>query len=249
MIASSLLNRVGAVIARTSLRSLAIGRTLPLLEKKTIAVPTMGDSITEGTIVEWSVQVGQAVQPDDVVCLVETDKVTVDIKATHTGVITKRFGEVDEIVEVGGNLYEIDTDAEATAQASSAAPTAASLSAEEPSVSPGEAEDSQKRETSQSTTTSKDEIEGRTPMIKFLGKEGWAQRKNGQGASTAATSPQIKETQGSSHVTTTFEADATMSHPMYGRPAFSEEEMEALIMGGASVAPRQVTHGTAATFK
>lgn len=48
----------------------------------------------QGTIVEWTVQVGQAVQEEDVVALIETDKVTVDIKATMAGVLTKQFGAV-----------------------------------------------------------------------------------------------------------------------------------------------------------
>jgi len=54
----------------------------------------MGDSITEGTIVEWMAQVGQKVEEEDVVALIETDKVTVDIKATTAGVITQHFGAV-----------------------------------------------------------------------------------------------------------------------------------------------------------
>ena len=54
----------------------------------------MGDSISEGSIVEWLAQVGQAVKPDDVVVLIETDKVTVEIKANMEGVITKQFGAV-----------------------------------------------------------------------------------------------------------------------------------------------------------
>jgi pyruvate/2-oxoglutarate dehydrogenase complex dihydrolipoamide acyltransferase (E2) component len=48
----------------------------------------------QGTIVEWTVEVGQAVQDGDVVALVETDKVTVEIKANMNGVITQRFGAV-----------------------------------------------------------------------------------------------------------------------------------------------------------
>ena len=48
----------------------------------------------QGTIVEWTVQVGQAVQEEDVVALIETDKVTVDIKATMAGVVTQQFGGV-----------------------------------------------------------------------------------------------------------------------------------------------------------
>jgi 2-oxoglutarate dehydrogenase E2 component (dihydrolipoamide succinyltransferase) len=57
-------------------------------------LPSLGDSITEGTVVSWEVQEGQAVKPDDVLALVETDKVTVEIKATMEGVITNRFAAV-----------------------------------------------------------------------------------------------------------------------------------------------------------
>jgi pyruvate/2-oxoglutarate dehydrogenase complex dihydrolipoamide acyltransferase (E2) component len=49
---------------------------------------------TQGTIVEWVVQVGQKVNEGDVVCLIETDKVTVDIKAEVGGVIVSLFGSV-----------------------------------------------------------------------------------------------------------------------------------------------------------
>jgi pyruvate/2-oxoglutarate dehydrogenase complex dihydrolipoamide acyltransferase (E2) component len=38
--------------------------------------------------------VGQAVKPDDVIALVETDKVTVEIKAEISGVIMQQFGAV-----------------------------------------------------------------------------------------------------------------------------------------------------------
>lgn len=48
----------------------------------------------QGTIVEWTAAVGQAVKEGDVVALVETDKVTVDIKAEFDGVIVQQFGAV-----------------------------------------------------------------------------------------------------------------------------------------------------------
>jgi 2-oxoglutarate dehydrogenase E2 component (dihydrolipoamide succinyltransferase) len=48
----------------------------------------------QGTIVEWTAQIGQMVKEDDVVALIETDKVTVDIKATMTGVLIRQFGAV-----------------------------------------------------------------------------------------------------------------------------------------------------------
>mmetsp|Transcript_15779 Transcript_15779/g.20590 ORF Transcript_15779/g.20590 Transcript_15779/m.20590 type:complete len:185 (-) Transcript_15779:182-736(-) len=109
-----------------------VSATAILLDKRTVMVPTMGDSITEGTIVEWTVQVGQAVQVDDVVAMIETDKVTVDIKAEVDGVVTQQFSKIDETVEVGASPYEIDSDAEATVDASPS--TASSTTAEsEPS--------------------------------------------------------------------------------------------------------------------
>lgn len=68
--------------------------SVPLAEKFLMKVPTMGDSITEGTIVEWTASVGQAVKDGDVIALVETDKVTVEIKAEIDGVIMQHFGNV-----------------------------------------------------------------------------------------------------------------------------------------------------------
>ena len=40
------------------------------------------------------VEVGQAVKPDDVVALIETDKVTIEIKADANGVLSQLFGSV-----------------------------------------------------------------------------------------------------------------------------------------------------------
>ena len=48
-------------------------------------VPNMGDSITEGTIIEWAKEAGDYVAMDDVVCVIETDKVSVDVRAEHSG--------------------------------------------------------------------------------------------------------------------------------------------------------------------
>ena len=48
----------------------------------------------KGTIVEWTAQIGQGVKEGDVVALVETDKVTLEIKASLDGVVTQQFGAV-----------------------------------------------------------------------------------------------------------------------------------------------------------
>eukprot|EP00573_Skeletonema_grethae_P010427 CAMPEP_0201697478 /NCGR_PEP_ID=MMETSP0578-20130828/11330_1 /ASSEMBLY_ACC=CAM_ASM_000663 /TAXON_ID=267565 /ORGANISM="Skeletonema grethea, Strain CCMP 1804" /LENGTH=370 /DNA_ID=CAMNT_0048183659 /DNA_START=377 /DNA_END=1485 /DNA_ORIENTATION=+ len=75
----------------------------------------MGDSITEGTIVDIPVAPGDYVNVDDVVIVLETDKVSVDIRAPEDGAVVEIHGEVDDVVEVGSALYRLDTDAEAPA--------------------------------------------------------------------------------------------------------------------------------------
>ena len=46
-----------------------------LLKDALVPVPGMGDSITEGTLIKFAVAPGQAVKLDDIVCVIETDKV------------------------------------------------------------------------------------------------------------------------------------------------------------------------------
>ncbi|CAJ1969672.1 unnamed protein product [Cylindrotheca closterium] len=178
----------------------------------------MGDSITEGTIVEWTAQVGQMVKEGDVVALIETDKVTVDIKAEIDGVLTQCFGELEETVEVGANLYELDTEAEATAVASEgSAEPAAAEPAPAPPAKAAPASDAPVAAKKAPSST-------RVPSIQFLGKDGWAQKLSG--------------------------ADAAVVYlpKNYGRPVFSEAEMEALATGGANIAPQVKDYSHGALF-
>jgi len=48
----------------------------------------MGDSISEGTVESFVKKPGDAVKTDEIIARIETDKVTVDILAAFTGVIT-----------------------------------------------------------------------------------------------------------------------------------------------------------------
>lgn len=62
---------------------------------------------------------GDFVKADEPIAKIETDKVTVDILAAHSGVIKKYFAAEGDTVTVGAQFLEIDTDAK-----SSAAPAA-----------------------------------------------------------------------------------------------------------------------------
>lgn len=75
---------------------------------KVVDVPQMGDSITEGTVQEIVKQPGEFVKADELIAIIETDKVNVDINAATDGVIGKFFAEIGDTVEVGNKFYEID---------------------------------------------------------------------------------------------------------------------------------------------
>jgi len=196
-------------------------------EKVTVVQPQLGDSITEGTIVEWVAHVGEAVNEGDVVALIETDKVTIDIKADVSGVITQHFGQVEDNIEVGEKLYEVDTEgAEAAALVQSS-----NDDDRKPSDDTTTATSS-----SNETTSSSDTV--RVPSIKFLNKNGWIRRRKGldeESSSSDTNKVSSTTTKMSKNQTTTL--DSTNIGPMYGRLPFSEREMDAIIVGGASEAP------------
>lgn len=72
---------------------------------------SLGDSITTAVLVSWEKEVGDGIAEDDVIAVVETDKVTMDIRAKKSGVMTAQMVELDAEVEVGADLYQLDTSA------------------------------------------------------------------------------------------------------------------------------------------
>uniref|UniRef100_A0A6A7FWR6 Dihydrolipoyllysine-residue succinyltransferase component of 2-oxoglutarate dehydrogenase complex, mitochondrial n=1 Tax=Hirondellea gigas TaxID=1518452 RepID=A0A6A7FWR6_9CRUS len=74
-------------------------------------VPQMGDSVTEGTIIQFQKKVGDYAEVDDIVVVIETDKTSIDVRATEAGMITNVLAEVDDTVNVEQPLVEIDTSA------------------------------------------------------------------------------------------------------------------------------------------
>ncbi|HEV7770861.1 MAG TPA: 2-oxo acid dehydrogenase subunit E2, partial [Solirubrobacterales bacterium] len=73
-----------------------------------IAMPEMGESVTEGIVLEWHVAVGDVVSEGDTVVEVSTDKVDAEVPAPMDGVITKLVAAVDDEVPVGAPLAEME---------------------------------------------------------------------------------------------------------------------------------------------
>src|ERR671914_2585719 len=79
-----------------------------------VQMPQMGESVTEGTILEWHVEEGQEVSEGDTVVEVSTDKIDAEVPAPAAGVITKLLVQVDDTVEVGQVLAQIDPNGSAS---------------------------------------------------------------------------------------------------------------------------------------
>ena len=77
-----------------------------------VQMPQMGESVTEGTVLEWHVSEGQEVSEGDTVVEVSTDKIDAEVPAPSSGVITKLLVDVDDVVEVGQALAELDPNGE-----------------------------------------------------------------------------------------------------------------------------------------
>jgi 2-oxoglutarate decarboxylase len=73
-----------------------------------IAMPEMGESVTEGIVLEWHVAEGDFVKEGDTVVEVSTDKVDAEVPAPMDGVITKLVAAVDDEVPVGQPLAEME---------------------------------------------------------------------------------------------------------------------------------------------
>jgi len=73
-----------------------------------ISMPEMGESVTEGIVLEWHVAEGDFVNEGDTVVEVSTDKVDAEVPAPVSGTITKLMAAVDDEVPVGQPLAEME---------------------------------------------------------------------------------------------------------------------------------------------
>lgn len=82
--------------------------------KAEIKVPTVGESITEATIGEWTKKSGEFVKRDEIILLLDTDKASVEVTAPNDGVLTT-MAKAGDTVKIGAVVATIDTEGVATA--------------------------------------------------------------------------------------------------------------------------------------
>jgi len=77
-----------------------------------VKVPTMAESISEGTLKQFSKQVGDHVEQDEEIATIETDKIDVAVNAPQAGVLKKILVNEEDTVTVGQEIAIIDAGAE-----------------------------------------------------------------------------------------------------------------------------------------
>lgn len=87
----------------------------PAASASDFILPDIGEGIVECEIVEWHVSEGDRVKEDQVVVEVMTDKAVVEIPAKSDGVVSKLYHAKGDIAKVGGALFALQSDGDASA--------------------------------------------------------------------------------------------------------------------------------------
>ena len=90
-----------------------------------VVVPQLSESVSEATLLTWKKKPGEAVQADEILIEVETDKVVLEVPAPASGVLSEIVKGDGSMVTSGEVLARIDTDGKAAAAPAAAAPAAA----------------------------------------------------------------------------------------------------------------------------
>jgi len=100
-----------------------------------VRVPTLGESVTEATVATWFKKPGDAVAVDEMLCELETDKVTVEVPSPAAGTLAEIVAKEGETVGVDALLAQISAgDAPAAKPAAPEAPAAAPEAAPAPAA-------------------------------------------------------------------------------------------------------------------
>jgi len=87
-----------------------------------ISMPDIGEGIAEVEIVEWPLNIGESIEEDDVICVVMTDKATVEIPSPVDGKIVWIGGEAGDVLAVGADLVRLEVAGAGNTEGNAAVP-------------------------------------------------------------------------------------------------------------------------------
>ncbi len=132
------------------------------MAKVEVVMPQMGESVMEGTVIEWSKQVGDTIEADETLLEIATDKVDTEVPSPESGVIVEIKYEEGDTIEVGNVIAIIETDPDAAGDAAaSPAPESKSKTKEtETQDSSSESQPHKQEETAPAATTTSESASG-----------------------------------------------------------------------------------------
>ena len=101
-----------------------------------VVVPQLSESVSEATLLTWKKQPGDAIQADEILIEVETDKVVLEVPAPASGVLAEIVKGDGSLVTSGEVLARIDTEGKASAAQPAAAAPAAAAAVSAPAPAP-----------------------------------------------------------------------------------------------------------------
>src|SRR5690625_3647123 len=116
----------------------------------------MGESVMEGTVIEWTKNVGDSVEEDETLLEIATDKVDTEVPSPQSGTLVEILAEEDETIEVGQVIAIIDTDPDAAGESAQEEP-AQEEDAEE--ADEGTSEQSEEQQSAEDTSGQADQDE------------------------------------------------------------------------------------------
>src|ERR1700737_2985010 len=82
-----------------------------------VVTPAAGESVSEGTILEWHVKVGDLIKTDETIVEISTDKVDLELPSPASGTVSQILVEEGETVTVGQVIARISVNGAAAAEA------------------------------------------------------------------------------------------------------------------------------------
>ena len=92
-----------------------------------VKVPQLSESVAEAALLQWKKQPGEAVEQDEILIEIETDKVVLEVPAPAAGVLSEHVKVNGDMVVSDEVIARIDTDAKASAAPASAKPAAPAM--------------------------------------------------------------------------------------------------------------------------
>jgi 2-oxoglutarate dehydrogenase E2 component (dihydrolipoamide succinyltransferase) len=157
-------------------------------ERIDVPVPALGESVSEATVATWFKKVGDSVEQDEMLCELETDKVSVEVPSPAAGTLAEILADEGTTVEAGGRLAVVTTGV-----AGAAKPAEAGASGADNDAAPAAAPDGKDVEDSPAAKKAMAEAGLSRDQVTGTGRDGRVMKEDVQkaaksgGTSAAAT--------------------------------------------------------------